>query len=140
MFGRGRNPINWVSASDVARFVETAIVDPALRGQTLAVGGPENLSVTEFLDVFRSETASNGKVGHVPLAGMRVGAMVMKLMDPSMARTIQGAIVMDTRPQSFNATETRRRFPSVPVTTLAEVVRRDFADSTGVARAARGGP
>jgi uncharacterized protein YbjT (DUF2867 family) len=140
VFGRGRNPINWVSASDVARFVETAIVDPALHGQTIEVGGPENLSVTEFLDVFRSETASNGKVGHVPLAGMRVGAMVMKLMDPSMARTIQGAIVMDTRPQSFNATETRRSFPSIPVTTLAEVVRRDFADSTGVARAARGGP
>ncbi len=135
-----RNPINWVSASDVARFVETAIVDPALRGQTIEVGGPENLSVTEFLDVFRSETASNGKVGHVPLAGMRVGAIVMKLMDPSMARTIQGAIVMDTRPQSFNATETRRSFLSIPVTTLAEVVRRDFADSICVARAARSGP
>jgi hypothetical protein len=71
---------------------------------------------------------------------MRVGAIVMKLMDPSMARTIQGAIVMDTRPQSFNATETRRSFPSIPVTTLAEVVRRDFADSKGVARAARSEP
>jgi uncharacterized protein YbjT (DUF2867 family) len=140
VFGRGRNPINWVSTADVASFVETAIVDPALRGQTIEVGGPENLSVTEFLDVFRSETASHGKVGHVPLAGMRVGAIVMKLMDPSMARTIQGAIVMDTRPQSFDASETRRSFPSIPVTSLAEVVRRDFADSPGVARGARGGP
>jgi uncharacterized protein YbjT (DUF2867 family) len=140
VFGRGRNAINWVSASDVAGFVETAILDPAVRGQTIEVGGPENLSVTEFLEVFRSETASNGKVGHVPLAGMRVGAIVMKLMDPSMARTIQGAIVMDTQPQSFDATETRRSFPSIPVTSLAEVVRRDFADSPGVARAARGGP
>jgi uncharacterized protein YbjT (DUF2867 family) len=140
VFGRGRNPINWVSASDVARFVETAIVDPALRGQTIEVGGPENLSVTEFLDVFRSESASNGKVGHVPLAGMRIGAILMKLMDPSMARTIQGAIVMDTRPQSFNASETRRSFPSIPVTSLAEVVRRDFADSAGVARGARDAP
>src|SRR6202165_2699305 len=139
VFGRGRNPINWVSASDVARFVETAIVDPSLRGQTIEVGGPENLSVTEFLDVFRSETASSGKVGHVPLAGMRVGALVMKLMDPTMARAIQGAIVMDTRPQSFNASETRRSFPSIPVTTLAEVVRRDFAESLSAARASGGG-
>jgi uncharacterized protein YbjT (DUF2867 family) len=140
VFGRGRNPINWVSASDVARFVEAAIVDPALRGRTIEVGGPENLSVTEFLDVFRSGTASNGKVSHVPLAGMRFGAMVMKLMDPTMARTIQGAVVMDTRQQSFDASATRRSFPSIPVTSLAEVVRRDFADSPGVARAARGGP
>ena len=96
--------------------------------------------MTEFLDVFRSETASNGKVGHVPLAGMRVEAIVMKLMDPSMARTIQGAIVMDTRTQSFDASETRRAFPSIPVTSLDEVVRRDFVDSPDAARGARGGP
>ena len=139
VFGRGRNPINWVSASDVARFVEVAIADPALRGQTIEVGGPENLSVTEFLDVLRSGTAANGKVGHVPLAGMRVGAIVMRLVNPSMARLIQGAIVMDTRPQAFDASETRRRYPSIPITSLAEVVQRDFVESPGAARAYRGG-
>ena len=31
IFGRGRNPINFVSAEDVARVVEQAVVDPALR-------------------------------------------------------------------------------------------------------------
>ena len=139
VFGRGRNPINWVSASDVARFVEVAIADPALRGQTIEVGGPENLSVTEFLDVLRSGTAANGKVGHVPLAGMRVGAIVMRLVNPSMARLIQGAIVMDTRPQAFDASETRRRYPSIPITSLAEVVQRDFVESPGAARSSRGG-
>jgi uncharacterized protein YbjT (DUF2867 family) len=139
VFGRGRNPINWVSAADVASFVEAAIVDPALRGRTIEVGGPENLTVNEFMDVFRSGTAASGKVGHVPLAGMRFGAMVMKLMNPTMARTIQGAIVMDTRPQSFDASETRRSFPSIPVTSLAEVVQRDFVESPGGARASRGG-
>jgi hypothetical protein len=60
----------------------------------------------------------------------------MKLIDPSMARTIQGAIVMDTRPQSFDALETRRRYPSIPITSLAEVVRRDFAASPVSARSA----
>jgi uncharacterized protein YbjT (DUF2867 family) len=136
VFGRGRNPINWVSAADVARFVELAIVDPAMRGQMIEVGGPENLTVNEFVDVFRSETASSGGVGHVPPAAMRIGAIVMRLMNPGMARLIQGAIVMDMRPQAFDASETRRRYPSIPLTSLAQVVRRDFADSPGAARAA----
>jgi uncharacterized protein YbjT (DUF2867 family) len=135
VFGRGRNPINWVSAGDVARFVELAIVDPAMRERVIEVGGPENLTMTEFLDVFRSETASSGRVGHIPPAAMRVMATLMKLVNPGMARQIQAGIVMDTRPQAFDAAETRRRYPSIPVASLAGVVRNDFGDSTGAGRA-----
>jgi Predicted nucleoside-diphosphate-sugar epimerases len=140
VFGRGRNPINWVSASDVAQFAELAIVDPAMRSQVIEVGGPENLTMTEFVDVFRSETASGGQVGHIPPVVMRLATVAMSMMNPGMARQIQAGIVMDSRLQAFDALETRRRFPSIPVTSLAEVVRRDFADSPGVAGAARGGP
>ncbi len=135
VFGRGRNPINWVSASDVARFVELAIADPVMRGQVIEVGGPENLTMTEFVDVFRSETASSGRVGYIPPAPMRLGAIVMSLMNPNVARLIQAGIVMDTQPQAFDASYTRRRYPSIPVTSLAEVVRRDFGDTPGAARA-----
>jgi NADH dehydrogenase len=135
VFGGGRNPINWVSSSDVARFVDLALADPALRGKTIEVGGPENLTMTEFVEVFRSETAAGGGVGHVPLAGMRVGAFVMKLVNPGLARLMQSGIVMDTQPQAFDSSPTRRRYPSIPLTTLAEVVRRDYADSPGAARA-----
>ena len=126
IFGRGRNPINWVSASDVARFVELAIVDPAMRGQTIEVGGPDNLTMNEFVEVFRSQTGAGGKVSHLPPAAMRAGAIVMSLMNPSMARMIKAAIVMDTRPQAFDASQTRTRYRSIPVTSLADVVRRDF--------------
>jgi uncharacterized protein YbjT (DUF2867 family) len=136
VFGRGRNPINWVSAYDVAGFVELSIVDPGMRGQVIEVGGPENLTMTEFVDVFRSETASSGTVGNIPPAAMRLGAIVMSLMNPVMARQIKAGIVMDTRPQAFDASETRRLYPSTPITSLADVVRRDFADSRGTARSA----
>jgi uncharacterized protein YbjT (DUF2867 family) len=134
VFGGGSNPINWVSSSDVARFIDLALADPALRGQTIEVGGPENLTLTEFVEVFRSETAASGAVGHVPLAGMRVGAFVMRLVNPALARVMQAGILMETQPQAFDASPTRRRHPSIPLTSLAEVVRRDFADSPGATR------
>lgn len=135
VFGHGDNPLNWVSAGEVARFVELSVVDPEMRGRLIEVGGPENLTMNEFVEVFRSETSASGKVGHVPLGAMRVMAVLMKLINPTMARQVQAGIVMDTRPQAFDALETRNRYPSIPVASLADVVRRDFRDSPGAARA-----
>jgi NADH dehydrogenase len=135
VFGHGDNPINWVSVADVARFVELSVVDPEMRGRVIEAGGPENLTMNEFVEVFRSETSSTGKVGHIPPAAMRVMSVLMKRINPSMARQVQAGVVMDTRPQAFDALETRSRYPSIPVATVAEVVRRDFRDTPGAARA-----
>lgn len=133
LFGRGRNPINWVSVWDVARFVELAIVDAAMRGEVIEVGGPEDLSMAAFVEVFQMETGAIGEVGNLPPLAMRLAALAMRLVKPSMARQIQAGIVMDTRPQAFDAVETRRRYPSISATSLAQVVRRDFATARSTA-------
>lgn len=127
VFGNGRNPINWVSAADVAEFVALAAVDPRMRGEVIEVGGPDNLTMSAFVDVFRKEVGSSGNVGHIPPVAMRLMGVVMSLVNPGMARQIQMGVIMDTRPQAFDALATRRRYPSIPVTSLDEVVRRDFA-------------
>jgi NADH dehydrogenase len=133
VFGRGRNPINWVSAGDVAEFVALATLDPALRGEMIEVGGPENLTMTAFVDIFRKETGSTGNVGHIPPFAMRLMAIVMGLANPGLARQIQMGILMDTRPQAFDALERHRRYPTIPLTRLDDVVKRDYADAPGVA-------
>ena len=48
VFGRGDNPINFVSVGDVAAVAERAVVDPDLRGRIIEVGGPQNLSFNEL--------------------------------------------------------------------------------------------
>ena len=126
VFGRGQNPINWVSTADVARFVELAVVDRALDGQTLEIGGPDNVTMTDFVRVFKTESGSDGKIGHIPPVAMRIGAIVASLVNPGMARQIRAGIVMDTAPMAFDASEVRRRYPSIPLTSLRDVVRRDF--------------
>jgi uncharacterized protein YbjT (DUF2867 family) len=139
VFGRGTNPINWVSAWDVARFADLAAADPAMRGLLIDVGGPEDLTMTEFVRVFQRETGANGRAGHIPRPLMRLGSIVAKPLNPAMARQIQAGVVMDTQPHAFDATATRRCYPSIPATSLATVVRRNFAESADVARTS-GGP
>ena len=126
VFGRGKNPINFVSVHDVARFVELAAVDATLRGTSLDIGGPENLTFNQVAEIFQREAGRNGNVKHVPLPVMRLASAVMSVVNPALARQIQAGIVMDTDNMSFDASDRARRFPSIPMTTLAEVVRRDF--------------
>jgi hypothetical protein len=50
----------------------------------------------------------------------------MRPFNPVIARMIHAGVVMDTMDMSFDARDRARRYPSIPMTTLAEVVRRDF--------------
>jgi NADH dehydrogenase len=129
VFGGGRNPINWVSVTDVARVVELAVLDPAMRCRMIEVGGPEDLSMAEFVRVFQAVTGTAGRVGHVPLTAMRVGAQVMKLVNPALARQMQAGVIMDTRPQTLPRQATDPVAAQLPLTSFAELLRRDPSTS-----------
>jgi uncharacterized protein YbjT (DUF2867 family) len=131
VFGRGQNPVNFVAASDVARLVELAVVDPRLRGETIGAFGPENLTTSQFVDVFQAVTGATGKVSHIPRAAMRIAAILMPMINPAIGRQIRAGLVMDTAPMARNDSEFRSPHQSIPVTTLADVVRRDFVGSAG---------
>lgn len=128
IFGRGNNPINFVSVHDVARFVELAVVDPAMRGELVEVGGPENLSMRQVAQTFETVSGKVGKKSHVPLPMMRLMSVLMRPVNPTLARQAQAGVVMDTHDFSFDPSETSRRYPSISLTSLAEVVRRDYVD------------
>lgn len=129
IFGRGNNPINFVSAADVARFVELAVVDPSMRGAIVEIGGPENLTFRQVVDVFTKETGRGGTTRHVPLPVMRVASLLLRPINPVLARQIAAGVTMDTWTMSFDGTQRLRSHPTVPLTTLADVVRRDYASA-----------
>jgi len=132
VFGRGDNPMNFVSVSDVARFVQLAVIDPALRGKVVEVGGPQNMSMNQFAQTFQSVAGKPARIGHIPLPVMWIMSVLMRPFNPMMARKIASGVVMDTMEMSFDATESRRRYSSVPVTSLADVIGREYTAHQGV--------
>ena len=82
VFGRGANPINFVSADDVARVVAQAVVDPALGNSAVNVAGPENMSLRELAETFATVTGATGRVNAVPLPLMRVMAVLLRPLTP----------------------------------------------------------
>lgn len=126
IFGRGKNPMNFVSVDDVARFIELAVTDPAMCGTIVEVGGPENLTLEQFVQTFEKAIGKRGMVSHIPLALMRLMFVLMRLINPTIARQIQAGIAMDTFDFTMDPAETYRHYPSITPTRLAEIVRRDY--------------
>jgi uncharacterized protein YbjT (DUF2867 family) len=126
IFGRGENPINFVSASDVAQYVTLAAEDSAMTCQCVEIGGPENLTMRQMVETIQRVAKISGAVSPVPLPIMRVMATLLRPFNPMLARQIQAAVVMDTTDMSFDSTALRRRFPAMSFTSLEDVVRRNF--------------
>lgn len=126
VFGRGDNPVNFVSADDVAGFVARAVLDLALRGAIIEVGGPENLTLNQVVSLCQEASARTGPVAHVPLPLLRLASVVVPRFKPDIGRLIEAAVDMDTSDLSFDAGELQRRFPDTRLTRFAEVARRDL--------------
>src|SRR6185436_8322533 len=72
IFGRGSNPINFVSVVDVAALAERAAIDPSLRGATLEIGGPQNVSFNGLAAVLQSASGRAAPPRHVPRPLLRL--------------------------------------------------------------------
>jgi len=52
ILGDGKNPINFISVEDVAKYIVLALEDPRLTDQTITIGGPQNLTFTEVVSIY----------------------------------------------------------------------------------------
>ncbi len=98
VFGRGDNPINFVSVGDVAAVVVQATADPGLRSQVLEVGGPEDLTFNQLAGIVRETRKTPKTVRHVP-------RWVLKALSP-VSRQPRTALVMDRIDMAFDAPAT----------------------------------
>jgi uncharacterized protein YbjT (DUF2867 family) len=115
VFGRGQNPINFVSADDVADAVVRAVTDAALRGQVIEVGGPENLTFNELARLLTPGRDPR----HVPRTALRLMGAVAGPLRPQLARMARAAVDMDTSDLTFDAGPSLAAYPwltSRPIT------------------------
>jgi uncharacterized protein YbjT (DUF2867 family) len=122
VFGRGDNPINFVSVADVAALVEYAVSDPTIRGQTLEIGGPDNVT---FNELARAVQRARGRIGgprHVPPAMLRVMANTIGRVKPQLGRQARAALAMDRTDLTFDAAPLHRTYPDLPSTSLSDVL------------------
>jgi uncharacterized protein YbjT (DUF2867 family) len=109
VFGRGDNPINFVSVDDVAAVVERAVVDDGFRGHVVEVGG-QNMTFNELAALLQDVRGGSRKIHHVPRSILRAFA--------SVARQPRAALAMDTIDMAFDTTSARAAYADLPMTDI----------------------
>jgi uncharacterized protein YbjT (DUF2867 family) len=127
VFGRGDNPVNFVSATDVAALVSQTATSPALRGQILELGGPDNLTFNQVAAILQQATGHRGTVRHIPRPALQITAWLTAPIKPARARQARAALAMDTINMTFDPAPTRRVFPSLPNTDMPAALKELLA-------------
>jgi NADH dehydrogenase len=124
IFGRGSNPINFVSVSDVAALAERAVVEPSARGRTFEIGGPQNVSFNGLAAGLQLASGRTAPPRHVPRTILRLLAAVLGPIQPNRARQMRAAIVMDTMDLTFAPGDPDSGFSKLPTASLADILAR----------------
>ncbi len=129
VFGRGQNPINFVSVRDAAALVERVALDQTTRGQTLEIGGPENLTFDELARMVIALRGGSDGPRHIPRAALQAMVATVGRLRPELGRQARAALVMDQSDMTFTpgVNGTRARFPDLPCTSPAEALRNFHA-------------
>jgi uncharacterized protein YbjT (DUF2867 family) len=130
VFGRGRNPINFVSVRDAAAVVERVTTDQSARGQALEIGGPGNLTLDELARMVIERRGRSDGPRHVPPAALRIMAATIGRLRPELGRQALAALAMDRYDMTYSAgvNDARARFRDLPSTSAAEVLSKAPAD------------
>lgn len=115
VFGRGQNPINFVSTRDVAALVVDVVTDPA-RGQTLQIGGPDNLTLDQLALMAAAHRGEATTLRHVPRVALHAMAATVGRLRPDLGRQARAALAMDREDLTFDGGTVRARFADLPCT------------------------
>jgi len=126
--GKGSNPRNFVAAEDVAKVVAGALRIPSLRGDTIEVGGPENLTGHQVVEIFEKVSGRKARVRHVPVLVIRGMARVMKPVHPGVSRIMKLSAWSETTDQTFDPSVLRTKVP-ITLTSLEQWARNRIREA-----------
>jgi len=122
VFGRGQNPVNFVSVRDVAALLQHAVTDQGTRGRTLEIGGPDNLTFTDLACMVAADRGGSAGPRHVPRAALHVMAATLGRVRLELGRQARAALVMDSDDMTFDGDAVRAEFADLPCTSAAELL------------------
>jgi NADH dehydrogenase len=121
VFGRGQNPINFISVHDVAALVDRVIGDQEARGHTIEIGGPENLTLSRLAAAIQAAGPSVAP-RHVPRAALKAMSVLLRPFWPERARQGAAALALDTMDLRFNPLAICERYPDISLTSTSELL------------------
>jgi uncharacterized protein YbjT (DUF2867 family) len=123
IFGDGRNPISFISAEDVARFIVFALEDPRLCNQTLTIGGPQNLTFDEVVSTYERLTSKSVNRKYISAFRMKLLSILLATFDETKSRFMAMRHELATSNWRVDMNEMVKHYP-ISLTKLDEWISR----------------
>lgn len=89
VYGSGNNKVSWIAVPDVAFFAVSALDNANLKNKQLELGGPQQLSPLEVINIFEQVAGRSFDIQYVP--GETLAAQQAQATDP-MSKSFAGLI------------------------------------------------
>ena len=123
VLGSGENPVNFVSAEDVASVVVDAATG-APAGRVIDVAGPEDVTLLDIVDRFEVALGRPVPVQKVPPVALRAMSLLARPFAPARAWQARAAALMDSTDMAIRAQPpdgvTGRRTPTEVVGSMVQ--------------------
>jgi uncharacterized protein YbjT (DUF2867 family) len=103
VLGSGENPVNFVSAEDVASVVVDAATGATPAGRVIDVAGPEDVTLLDIVDRFEVALGRPVPVQKVPPVALRAMSLLARPFAPARAWQARAAAVMDSTDMAIRA-------------------------------------
>src|SRR5262245_24057082 len=133
IYGEGKNKISWIAIRDVARFAVASIENPAAQNAVIQLGGPDDLSVLDAVEIFEQESGRTFELQNVPDEALRAQ---MAAAPDSLSRTFSGLMIGLNEVGTIDMKETLRNFP-IQRTSVREYARQMIAAEAAAAHASK---
>ncbi len=111
IFGNGKNPINFISVEDVAKYIVLALEDPRMCNQTLTIGGPQNLTLTEVAAIYERLAGINVPKQYVPAWKVYILSRLYSISNKSMSHIMALRHYIVTSNWKLDVSELTKTYP-----------------------------
>jgi len=122
LFGSGEARSNFVSVRDVASVMKYCMDHTEMQNKTIEIGGLDNLSRKEIVEMYAAFTGKKVKVAHVPRGVLKVMSTLIKPFHPGISRILFVGQYLDTKDESFDVRPLLNNMP-LKITTMEDFIR-----------------
>jgi NADH dehydrogenase len=125
IMGSGRAALSYVSASDVAAFAESSVLNPAAADRALHITGPEPLSALDAVAIAERVTGKRFTVQRIPTGALAILSIAARPFSESLSSLFRMGVALD-RGEVADMAPLRRDF-QISQTSFESYVRQAVA-------------
>lgn len=122
ILGTGNNPTNFIAVKDIVAALDKIILNENYYRQSIPLAGPQNMSRNQVAELFGQALNIHPKVGHVPVAVLKVFSVLLQPLHPGIARIMKFSLATEHSDETMQINSSIQQFGLKP-TTMEEFIQ-----------------